>query len=175
MQRGPSLSLRQNAIVEPKAFERAIDLLRALNEHNVEYILVGSLALGFQGFARATEDVDLFLRPTRENVERLKSALRSVWDDPCLDEILYEDLAGEYPTIRYGPPEDVFVVDLLARLGVTFSFEDLESEEKVIRGVPVQVATPKTLYRMKRNTVRGKDRVDAEALRQTYPEVEDAL
>ncbi|MCA9797310.1 MAG: nucleotidyl transferase AbiEii/AbiGii toxin family protein [Candidatus Eremiobacteraeota bacterium] len=159
--------------MEKKAFDRAVELLKALHEHEVDYILVGGLALGLQGLARATEDVDLFVLASPDNVERLRSALRSLWDDPCLDEISYDDLAGDYPTVRYGPPEEVFVVDLLARLGETFSYEDLEAEEKVVRGIPVSVATPRTLYRMKKNTVRAKDRVDAEALRQTFPEVED--
>lgn len=131
------------------------------------------MALGLQGLARVTEVVDLFVLASPDNVERLRSALRSLWDDPCLDEISYDDLAGDYPTVRYGPPEEVFVVDLLARLGETFSYGDLEAEEKVVRGIPVSVATPRTLYRMKKNTVRVKDRVDAEALRQTFPEVED--
>lgn len=161
-------------MVEEKSFDRALHLLRSLHEHEVEYILVGGLAMSFHGLVRATEDVDLFLQATPENVERLKSALRAVWDDPCLEEISYEDLAGDYPTIRYGPPEEAFVVDLLARLGEAFCFSDLQAEGKVIRGVPVKVATPKTLYTMKRDTVRAKDKMDAEALRQTFPEVEES-
>lgn len=159
--------------MDKKLFDLSVELLGSLRRHDVDYILVGGLALGFHGLVRATEDIDLFLQVSPENVERLKKALREVWDDDCIDEITFEDLAGEYPTIRYGPPGDDFIVDLLGRLGERFSYDDLEAEIKTFRGVEVSVATPRTLYRMKRDTVRSKDKVDAEALRQTFPEVEE--
>jgi hypothetical protein len=38
----------------------------------------------------------------------------------------------------------------------------------VIEGVPVRLATPSTLYRMKRDTVRPIDRADAAALRERF-------
>ena len=155
------------------SFERALELLKSLHETGVDYILVGGLALSFHGLVRATEDIDIFLDPTEKNVSKLKLALRSVWDDPSLEEISYLDLAGDYPTVRYGPPEDVFFIDILARLGEAFSYSDLEFEVKLFRDIPVRVATPRTLYNMKKDTVRGKDKVDAEALRQTFPEVEE--
>ena len=56
------------------------------------------------------------------------------------------------------------MVDILARLGEAFRFEDLESEELVVEGVRLRVATPRTLYRMKKATLRPQDRFDAEAI-----------
>jgi Nucleotidyl transferase AbiEii toxin, Type IV TA system len=159
--------------MDQTSFERALELLKSLSDNDVDYILVGGLALSFHGLVRGTEDIDIFLDPTEENVSKLKAALGKVWDDPAVEEINQADLAGDYPTVRYGPPEDVFFVDILARLGEAFSYSDLEAEVKIFRGIPVRVATPKTLYRMKKDTVRGKDKVDAEALRQTFPEVEE--
>ncbi len=50
------------------------------------------------------------------------------------------------------------------RLGTAVSFSDLKWESRVIAGVPVRLATPETLYRMKRNTLRPIDRADAAAL-----------
>ena len=47
-------------------------------------------------------------------------------------------------------------------------FEDLESEEFVVEGVRARVATPRTLYRMKKDTVRPQDRLDAQALRERF-------
>jgi len=57
-------------------------VLAALEQHDVDYVLVGGLALGVHGLVRATRDIDVFVRPTSENVERLRAALRSVFDDP---------------------------------------------------------------------------------------------
>ena len=39
-------------------------LVRALNREGVEYAVVGTVALGLHGLARATEDLDLFVRPS---------------------------------------------------------------------------------------------------------------
>jgi len=154
-------------------FDKFLEVLRALAREGVDYVLVGAVALGVHGIVRATEDVDLFIRPDGENVERLKRALRSVWDDPDIAGITADDLAGEYPTVRYGPPGEGFVIDLLSRLGSAFAFEDLESEMVSVEGVPARVATPATLYRMKRGTLRPIDRADAAALREKFGLVEE--
>jgi hypothetical protein len=76
-------------------FEDFLRLIRALDQHAVEYVLVRGVALSLHGLVMATEDVALFVRPEAENVERLRQALRSVWDDPEIERITAEDLAGD--------------------------------------------------------------------------------
>ncbi|MEX0873338.1 MAG: nucleotidyl transferase AbiEii/AbiGii toxin family protein [Actinomycetota bacterium] len=66
-------------------FDRILVLLRALYDQGVEYVLVGGTALNLHGLVRATEDIDLFLRVEGANIERLRRALHSVWDDPEID------------------------------------------------------------------------------------------
>jgi predicted nucleotidyltransferase len=39
-------------------------LLRSLNDHSVEYVLIGATAFPVHGYARATLDVDIFIRAT---------------------------------------------------------------------------------------------------------------
>lgn len=153
-------------------FDEIVAIFRALDREAVEYVLVGGVAVGLHGFERATNDVDLFVRPTAENVERLRRSLRSVFDDPAIEEITAADLAGEYPTIRYGPPESDYLVDILGRLGTEIAFDDLESQPLAIAGTTVNLATPRTLYRMKRNTVRPIDKIDAAVLKRAF-ELED--
>ena len=148
--------------------DRLLTLVRALNREGVDYAVVGAVALGLHGLARATEDVDLFVRPTPDNVVRLKRALSAVWPDPDIDTIDASDLAGEYPTIRYGPPDDSFTLDLLSRLGERFRYEDIETTTLMIEGEPVQAATPRMLYVMKRDTLRPLDHADAAALRRAF-------
>ncbi len=150
-------------------FEKLIALLKALGERKVDYVLVGAVGLTVHGIVRATQDVDLFVRPEEENIVRLRGALRSVFPrDPSIDEITAEDLSGEYPAIRYSSPDGSLQLDLLARLGQAFSYEDLQFEEKWYEGVSVRVATPETLYRMKKKTVRLQDRADAQALKEAF-------
>lgn len=147
---------------------KLLTLVEAMNREEVEYITFGAVALVAHGLLRVTEDADFFIAPTVENVDRLKKALRSVWNDPHIEEITAEDLLGDYPAVRYGPPDDDFTMDFLTRLGEVFSFDNLESETVEMDGVPIRVVTPRMLYRMKKDTVRHKDRVDADALRRKF-------
>lgn len=142
-------------------------VFRALSEHRVDYAVIGAVALALHGLARATADLDLFVRPDPGNVERLKAALQAVFPDPEIDGISAEDLCGSYPAVRYVPP-DGFGFDILTKLGDAFRYEDLETEEKSYEGVPVRVVTPRTLWRMKKDTVRPTDRFDAEALAERF-------
>jgi hypothetical protein len=145
-----------------------ISVLKALDAQRVEYVLIGGVAIGLHGFERATNDIDLFVRPVERNVASLRQALHSVFDDPSIEEITATDLAGEYPTIRYGPPNGDFFIDILGRLGTEVSFDDLEFDVVDVAGAKVRLATPRTLYRMKRDTVRPIDRIDAEVLRRAF-------
>ena len=148
--------------------DRFLVLLRALNREGVEYVVVGVAALGLHGLARATEGVDLFVRPTLDNVAGLKRALSVVWSDPEIETIDASQLAGEYPVVRYGSPDGAFTLDILARLGERFAFDDIEAGVVELEGEPVRVATPRMPYVMKRDTVRPLDQADAAALRRTF-------
>ena len=153
--------------------DKVLELVAAMNREDVEYITIGAIALWAHGIVRNTEDADFFLAPTPENIERFKRALRSVWDDPNIDEIDAEELVGDYPAIRYGPPDTDLYMDFLTRLGEAFSYGTLQWQTAEIKGVPIRVVTPAQLYAMKRNTVRPKDRNDAEALRQEFSLLEE--
>jgi hypothetical protein len=85
-----------------------------------------------------------------------------------IDEIDAADLAGDYPVIRYNSPDGSLQIDLLSCLGQAFLFADIQFEEKLYEGVPVRVATPEMLYRMKKDTIRLQDRADAEALKELF-------
>jgi hypothetical protein len=149
-------------------FEEAKQVLAAFERAQVRYVLVGSMAMAVQGLVRATRDMDFFVSPEPDNIERLKAALKSVFADPSIDEISASELAGDYPAIQYVPPEGDFSLDILTRLGDAFRFETLEAEELLVDGIRIWVATPRMLYRMKKDTVRPQDRVDASALRQRF-------
>jgi hypothetical protein len=146
---------------------RLRQVFRALQENRVEYAVFGAVALGLHGLARATGDLDLFIRPDPDNVERLKAALRTVFDDPSIAEIRPDDLCGDYPAVRYLPPEG-FGFDLVTRLGEAVRYSDLEIEVKSYDEVSVRVVTPRTLWLLKKDTVRPLDRLDAEMLAERF-------
>lgn len=148
-------------------FDRFLELVRALEREGVAYVLVGGVAVNLHGVVRATEDADLFVAPGEDNIERLKAALRSVWDDSEIDEIRASDFE-DYPTLRYGPPDRSLGIDVLTRLGSAFRYEDIESEVIDVEGTPVRVATPRMLVRVERETAGASAQADAEALRRHH-------
>jgi hypothetical protein len=143
-------------------------ILASFEREKLEYVLVGGAALNLHGIIRATEDIDVFIRPNAENVERLRRALRAVFDDSSIEEISAEDLCGDYPAVRYYPPHGDLFLDILTRLGEFASYDDLEVLEVDLNGVRVRVASPQTLYWLKSGTVRAIDRADAEMLREKF-------
>jgi len=149
--------------------DEIVSVLKALEEEGVQYVLIGAAAMGFHGLVRATEALDLLIHPTAENVEGLKRAFRRAWDnDPNVEAISAADLLGEYPAVRYYPPSGDLYFDVLTRLGEMASFATVESELKEVDGVPVRVATPLALYRLKKGTVRPLHQHDAEMLRHAF-------
>lgn len=152
-------------------FGKVMTLIRAMNEEGVDYITFGAVALNFHGVVRATTDADFFIRADRDNIERLKRSLRRVWDDPFIDDISADDLLGDYPSVAYGPPDDSFSMDFLTRLGEVYSYENLPWEIIDYEDIPIRVVTAATLYEMKMNTARPKDKVDAARLLELYPEL----
>ena len=142
-------------------FDKVLALIDAMNREGVEYITFGAVALNLHGIVRATTDVDFFVKADRGNIERLKRAIRRVWQDPHIDEISPDDLLGDYPSVMYGPPDETFSIDFLTRLGEMYSYDNLPSEVIEYEGIPVRVVTAAKLFEMKRNTVRPKDKLDA--------------
>ncbi|MCC7032835.1 MAG: nucleotidyl transferase AbiEii/AbiGii toxin family protein [Acidobacteria bacterium] len=149
-------------------FATVKSVLAAFEREGVRYAIFGAAALNLYGLARFTEDLDVFLEPTADNIARLRRALASVFDDPSIEQITAEDLLGEYPAVQYVPPAGTFHLDLLTRLGQAFAFGDLEVVRAPFEDLTVSVVSPRTLYRMKRDTVRLKDKADAQLLKERF-------
>ena len=158
-------------------FSEVKRILESLENEQVDYAVFGAVALNLHGIVRATEDLDIFVRPAVENIDRLRRALKAVYDDPSIDEIDTNELIDDYPAVRYYPPaseDDEFYLDILTRLGEFAAYGDLETQEIDVEGVRVRVVTPQTLYWLKKDTVRDKDRVDAEYLKEKFGLGDDA-
>jgi Nucleotidyltransferase of unknown function (DUF6036) len=69
-------------VVESNVPLDAERILRTLAEYDVEYVLVGGLAVQTHGHVRTTNDADLVPAPDPANLERLASALRALEAKP---------------------------------------------------------------------------------------------
>lgn len=91
-----------------------VEMLAALSAAGVEFLVVGAYALAAYGLPRATGDIDFWVRPTRENAERVMTALR-LFGAPVFD-LTLEDLVRTDTVFQIGiaptridllPPEDL--------------------------------------------------------------------
>lgn len=145
-------------------FDTFLKVIDALAKAEVEYVLIGGYAVIIHGFPRFTEDMDLFIRLEQANVARLRHALDDVFHDMSLDELTTDEI-DQYPVIRYGAPNG-FIIDIIARIGEMYAYEDIEYQEIEIDGHLLHIATPEMLYRMKQGTVRPQDQRDAAFLKE---------
>src|SRR5262245_61334334 len=76
------------------------DILSAFAEHEVDYMVVGAYALAYHGLPRATGDIDLWVRCSPENAERVWAAL-GAFGAP-LGQISKDDLHTEGIVLQIG-------------------------------------------------------------------------
>lgn len=140
-----------------------LELLRRFQEEGVEYMLVGGQAVRLNGFVRATEDVDVLLRPGRSNGERAIRALSFLASSAELDPAWFEpDAQGELENIRVA---DELLVDLLfAANGETFETLQPFVRELTLEGVTVKLLNIEGLLKSKTD-YREKDILDKSVLR----------
>lgn len=151
-------------VAEPQSRPPTVDdLLKicdALNRAEARYVVVGGMAVIQLGFVRATEDIDLLVESSDENLDRLKRAL-AVLPDNAVREINPGDL-DEYVVIRVA---DEVVVDLMkSACGIDYEAASREVEVVGIEGVSIPFASAQLLWRLKQ-TVRAKDALDRSFLR----------
>jgi hypothetical protein len=137
------------------------EMLSALSDAGAEYILVGAHAMAAHGLPRATGDMDLWVRPSAENAERVWRALAEF--GAPLDQLSQEELTE---------PEVVFQIGVVPnRIDILTSvtgvdFEDAWTRRDVVEldGVQVGVIAREDLIRNKRAVGRLRDLADIEDL-----------
>ncbi len=136
------------------------EFLRLLEEHEVEYLLIGGYAVGFYGYVRATADLDIWVRREPRNAQRLVDALKAFgFDLPELSASLF--LAENI--VRMGVPP--FRIELMTSLsGVEFDECYRDSCSVEIDAVPVRIIGLDHLKKNKRAAGRHKDLDDLEHL-----------
>lgn len=147
-------------------------IFAALDAHEVEYVVVGGLAVQVHGHVRTTNDVDLIPSPTPENLERLAQALTSLGAlvlNPGSEHLRIDARMLPRATLwqfstRHGD------VDILHDAPGAPPFPQLRKRALVIAlgGRPIPIAGRDDLIRMKRATGRPVDLADIAAL--TEPE-----
>lgn len=146
--------------------EDLVALCRLLNDCGTKYVIVGGFAIRGAGYGRETMDLDLVIATDLENEAKVYKALESLPDKAVLD--LKPGEVSKYTVVRVG---DEICVNLMASAsGKAYGEACQDQVIRVIDGVPIPLASPRLLYRMKKDTHREKDRADLLFLREHYAE-----
>jgi len=130
-------------------------LLRSLNEHAVDYLLIGGYALAAHGYQRATTDIDVLVRATAESGQRVKDALMILPDRAAKD--LQPEWFEEGDNIRVA---DAFVVDVMLNAnGHTYETLRQYAETIDLDGIAVNTVSLEGLL-LTKQTMRDKDIAD---------------
>jgi hypothetical protein len=140
---------------------KQISLLAAFAAAKVEYAVVGGVAVNAHGYVRATNDLDIFIRPTEENARAAFNALLAL--GAPLEGLQPGDLLDVEENIRFGPEEDH--IDILASIG-EMSFDQVWRNriETDVEGLSVPFISKPDLIENKRQVGRLRDLADAEEL-----------
>jgi hypothetical protein len=154
-------------------------LLRALQQHDVEFVVIGGFSLAAHGLVRGTKDVDIVPNPTRANLERLMAALTALDAEPLeLADFRPEELPYPLSVDGLAHGGNWALETRHGRLDVMQYVEAVDSYEQLRRSAvlhpirgdgPYPFAGRDDLVAMKRAAGRPQDLIDIADLERSSP------
>lgn len=134
-------------------------LLKLLNAHDVDYVIIGATAFPIHGYSRATLDIDILILPKEENAQKTLHALKDFGYD--ISDISVPDLLSKkilirqyiletdiHPFVKGMTVEEIWGNKVAGKIGET----------------PCYFASLDDLIRMKKAAGRQKDKEDLRIL-----------
>lgn len=146
-------------------------ILKKLEEHKVNYAVIGGVAVVLYGYVRFTKDIDLLIDFSTENVKRFAGVLNALnfkagapvdimeLADPDKRKYWMEEKNAKVITF-YNPDIPFLQIDVL----ITRNFSDLKKTRRKIGDFEVSVVDYDDLLKMKKETARPTDLIDIEKL-----------
>lgn len=139
------------------------DMLSAFSEAGADYLLVGAYAMAAHGCPRATGDIDIWVRPTKDNARCVWAALEKF--GAPLSKVTPEDFCTPDIVYQMGvPPQRIDILTSIS--GV--DFEDAWPDRLTVSvdGLSVPVIGLRQFYSNKLASGRDKDQQDATILKE---------
>jgi len=139
------------------------DLLIELCEADVEFLLVGGWAVILYGHVRATDDMDIFVRPSKANSERVFAALEAFGAPLRTHAVTPEHFEREGDAYRFGIAP--LKIELLTKIsGVSFDRALQGSKTFELEGYQIPYIGKSALIANKKSAGRHKDLADVDEL-----------
>jgi hypothetical protein len=131
--------------------------LSAFCEEKVDFLLVGSYAMAFHGWARATGDIDLWVLPTEENAEKVWRALKK-FGAPLFD-LNLQDLQSPGTVFQIGlPPNRIDIITKIDGVEIKEAWDNHQTVK--IYGLEIPLIGKEQLLINKKAAGRPKDQID---------------
>jgi predicted nucleotidyltransferase len=137
------------------------DMVRALNEENVRFILLGGFAVIIHGYTRSTKDLDLWIWANPENAVRIIRALEK-FGAPMHD-VSTKDFEKEGTIFQIGV-QPIRIDIITAATGISFEEAYKNVENICVDGINVPLISIPDLIQNKKATARPQDLIDVEHL-----------
>lgn len=137
------------------------EFLKLLRENEVEYLLIGGYAIGYHGYPRATNDLDVWVAIDPKNAQKIVAALQQFGfqTSDLTDELFLQ----EKSIVRMGvPPMRIEILTTIS--GVDFEECFQARIETILDGVEVNLISLSHLKQNKKASGRYKDLDDLEHL-----------
>lgn len=146
------------------------EFIKLLNEHDVQYMVIGGYAVNFYGYPRYTKDIDLWLWMNVENIDKLLEAIKDFGFGSF--NLKREDFMSPENIIQLG--YEPYRIDLLVDVeGVDFLECFLRKTEVKLDGIEVNFLSLDDLITAKENAGRLQDLADAEQLEKIKQKKDD--
>ncbi len=138
------------------------ELFKILNDHGVEYLIIGAYAVIYYTAPRYTKDLDIWVRPTPENARKVWAALEK-FGAPLAD-ITEKDFTDKEMIYQIGVEPNRIDV-MMGVSGLKFSDVWNNRETSTYGGIPIWIISRDDLIRTKETAGRPQDLIDAESLK----------
>jgi predicted nucleotidyltransferase len=129
------------------------DFIVALNNHDVEYMIIGGYALGTYGHIRATKDLDIFIHVTDQDAAKMVQA--------CIDYGIPErSLQKEMFLVEkmIGTGDPPLRIEILKEADVLdFQYDAQRTKTITIDGVPLKVDSLDDLILLKKAALKDRN------------------
>jgi len=155
---------------------RMLDLLGMLAKSEVDFVLVGGLAVALRGYARFTVDVDVVLAMDAANLRKFIAAAKQAGLHPSIpvpmESLAQSDLIEQWHrekgmlafSLRTADTVPL-VLDVLVKPVVPYAELRQQATLLDVGELPIAVASIEHLIAMKTGTGRSKDQIDIDELR----------
>lgn len=137
------------------------EFLQLLSDEEVEFVIVGGYAVAFHGYVRATQDIDLFYKNSKENLLKIQTALFKFGIPTTSEQLIEFEEPGSI--IRMGfPPVKIEMINSIS--GVSFEEVWNNCNSGLYGAVQVNFISYKDLLKNKKESGRPKDIADFDEL-----------